>query len=206
MWGPAPREDAGGGDAQGNLELSEPRKVTTSCASLMVLTGEHFACVKVTGRATFTLAIDFKALLTRLEARGYPYLVIELADCSLMDSTFLGVLAASAARLNPVNAECETRAIELRNANTRLLDLLESLGVLHLFKLGHEPVPDQGYQKAVPMDACQQSRENLIQASLEAHETLMQINPDNVERFKEVTRFLKEDLKKSKNSRNRGEA
>jgi len=31
---------------------------------------------------------------------------------------------------------------------------------------------------------------------LEAHETLMKINPDNVPKFKDVTQFFAEDLKK----------
>lgn len=174
--------------------------MTTSPANLMVLTGDRFACVKVTGRATFTQAVDFKALLAGLEARGYPCIVIELSECSLMDSTFLGVLAALAARLNVANGECETRAIELRHANARLVDLLESLGVLHLFKMGHEETVDSGYQ-TVATDACRQSREDLIQASLEAHEALMQLNPDNVGKFKEVAKFLKDDLKKLKNTK-----
>ncbi len=33
-------------------------------------------------------------------------------------------------------------------------------------------------------------------ACLEAHQTLMDINPENVTRFKDVTKFLAEDLEK----------
>ena len=37
---------------------------------------------------------------------------------------------------------------------------------------------------------------------LEAHETLMEINPANVNKFKDVTRFLAEDLKRQESPGN----
>jgi anti-sigma B factor antagonist len=163
----------------------------------MVLVGEQFACVKVAGRANFASAVDFKTVLQELENKGYPYLVIELSECPLMDSTFLGVLAASGIKLNSDNGECAKQAIELRNANERLLELLENLGVLHLFKTCNGELPQCEEIKSSP---CQPTREALTQASLEAHQTLMQINPDNVVRFKDVTKFLAEDLEKLKRS------
>jgi anti-sigma B factor antagonist len=161
--------------------------------NLMVLVGERFACVRVAGRANFATAVDFKTLLTGLEDKGFPFIVIELSECQLMDSTFLGVLAAFGMRMKPVDDDCQTQAIELLNANERLLELLESLGVLQLFKIGNGALPDC---KPVETAQCQPSREALTRASLEAHQTLMQINPQNVARFKDVTRFLAEDLDK----------
>lgn len=161
----------------------------------MVLVGERFACVKVAGRANFATAVDFKTLLTGLERKGYPYIVVELSECPLMDSTFLGVLAASGIRMNPDHGECEKQAIELRNANDRLIELLENLGVLHLFKTCNGQLPDCERIESAP---CHASRVELTQASLEAHQTLMDINPANIARFKDVTKFLAEDLAKLK--------
>lgn len=169
--------------------------MNTPTANLMVLVGERFACVKVAGRANFATAVDFKALLTRLEGKGYPYIVIELSQCPLMDSTFLGVLAASGIRMKPATGECESRVIELRNANERLIELLENLGVIHLFKTCNGELPEC---QEIESSLCHPTREELTKASLEAHQTLMQINPDNAIRFKEVTRFLAEDLEKLK--------
>ncbi len=169
-------------------------------ANLMVLVGERFACVKVDGRANFATAVDFKTLLTGLEKKGYPYIVIELSQCPLMDSTFLGVLAASGVRMQAAEGECETQAIELRNANDRLLELLENLGVLHLFKTCDGELPAC---REIESSPCHASHEELTQASLEAHQTLMKINPANVARFKDVTKFLAEDLAKLKTSSSR---
>lgn len=169
--------------------------MNNSRANLTVLVGERFACVKVAGRANFAAALDFKTVLQELEKKGFSYLVIELSECPLMDSTFLGVLAASGIRLNPDGDDCISQAIELRNANDRLLELLENLGVLHLFKTCNGDLPRC---EQVESSCCQPTREALTQASLEAHQTLMQINPDNVAKFKDVTKFLAEDLEKLK--------
>jgi anti-anti-sigma regulatory factor len=169
--------------------------MNTSKANLLVLVGEQFACVKVAGRANFATAVDFKTVLTELENKGFPYLVIELSECPLMDSTFLGVLAATGIRMNPANVDCVKQAIELRNANERLLELLENLGVLHLFKTCNGELPRC---EQIDSSPCQPTREALTRASLEAHQTLMQINPDNVARFKDVTKFLAEDLERLK--------
>lgn len=162
-------------------------------AKLMVLIGDQFACVKVAGRANFATSVDFKTVLTKLESKGYPCIVIELSECPLMDSTFLGVLAAFGVRISPAKENCAKQVIELRNANERLLELLENLGVLHLFKARQGDLPDCQEVASAP---CNPSHEALVRASLEAHQTLMEINPANVSRFKDVTRFLAEDLER----------
>jgi hypothetical protein len=39
------------------------------------------------------------------------------------------------------------------------------------------------------------THEEITRTSLEAHQTLMEVNPENVARFKDVTQFLAEDLR-----------
>ena len=88
------------------------------------------------------------------------------------------------------------------NPSPRITELLENLGVLHLFKLaqGSLRLPPAGRSRApTPLSTDQ---EEVTRACLEAHQTLMEINPDNVARFKDVTQFLAEDLKKLKRGRN----
>ena len=46
----------------------------------------------------------------------------------------------------------------------------------------------------------QHSREETTRACLEAHQTLITLNPENATKFKEVTQFLAEDLKRLRNS------
>jgi len=172
--------------------------MSTPSAKLLVCAGEKFACIRIIGRANFSSSIDFKTLLNELLQKGFTYFVLDLSECMLMDSTFLGVLAGLGLKMNAAQPDQADPAIELLNPNPRITDLLESLGVLHLFKLAQGPValPDQ-VQSHVhqPVDA---SREDVTRACLEAHRTLMEINPDNVAKFKEVAQFLAEDLKRVK--------
>jgi hypothetical protein len=45
------------------------------------------------------------------------------------------------------------------------------------------------------------SREEVVTNCLEAHKLLMTLDPANVSKFKEVTQFLSEDLKRIKDAR-----
>ena len=172
--------------------------MNTPSARMLVLVGKKFACVKISGRANFTSSIDFKTLLNELLQKGYSYFVLDLSECMLMDSTFLGVLAGFGLKMTRSNKEVTEGRIELLNPNARITDLLENLGVLNLFSItqGAFALPEQTQPHAMQ---CQNpSREEVTRACLEAHQTLMDINPDNVPKFKEVTQFLAEDLKKVK--------
>lgn len=172
--------------------------MNTSPAKMWVLVGEQFACVKVSGRANFATSIDFKTLMNELRLKGYSYFVLDLSECSLMDSTFLGILAGLGLKTGTGQPGQSQPAIELLNPNERVTELLENLGVLHLFKLNQGPLSMPADTHTLGHTPATPSKEELTRASLEAHKTLMEINPENVSRFKEVTAFLAEDLKKLK--------
>jgi hypothetical protein len=89
-------------------------------------------------------------------------------------------------------------AIELLNPNPRISDLLESLGVLHLFKLAQGAAAPPETSEPRLHDPVNPTREEVTRACLEAHRTLMEINPENISKFKEVAQFLADDLKKVK--------
>jgi len=84
--------------------------------------------------------------------------------------------------------------IELLNPSDRIIDLLDSLGVMELLTVGTGENPfDANLQEAESTNA---DKRALTEASLEAHKLLMEINPDNVPKFKDVAQFLEEDLNK----------
>lgn len=159
---------------------------------MLVAIIDKLVLVKISGRATFNTSVDFKSLLHELQQRDYRAFALELSDCTLMDSTFLGVLAGTGLHM----AEAGTCPIQLLNARPRILDLLENLGVTHLFAICTQPVPDFTKFEAVPTGAATPTKEQISRTCLEAHELLMAINPDNIPKFQDVTRFLAEDLKK----------
>ncbi|HEY5344999.1 MAG TPA: STAS domain-containing protein [Verrucomicrobiae bacterium] len=165
-----------------------------SSANLSVLVGKNFVCIKIAGRANFASSPDFKTLLSELAQKGFGHFIIDLSECVLMDSTFLGVLAGFGMKLNPQGAPAE-RGIELHNATPRVSELLENLGAVHLFNLTNGPMQVPADVKACTPESINPSHEQIARTSLEAHQTLMAMNPENVARFKDVTQFLAEDLK-----------
>ena len=96
-------------------------------------------------------------------------------------------------KLNPNGAPTD-RGVELLNASERVRELLENLGAVHLFKMttGELKLPID--MKQCETEATVPTHEQITRTSLEAHKTLMEITPENVARFKDVTQFLAEDL------------
>ena len=163
---------------------------------LFISVAEAVVVFKVTGRASFTISADFKRLIHEMIQRGYRRFLIDLSECLIMDSTFLGMLAGVGHRLSGKTEEATFGTIELFRANARVVDLLDNLGVSSMFTFisPNDALPPCA-DGAQPV-AIQASREETSRTCLEAHLTLMNINPANVPRFKDVTKFIAEDLEK----------
>lgn len=180
--------------------------MTNNLPSLMVAVTDHSAIVKVNGRANFTTSVSFKRLVGELHERGFEQFVLDLSDCVTMDSTFLGVLAGTALRFSerragahsPENQRPGAGRLRLLNPNQRVADLLDNLGVSDLFSTLYCETPDPPAQQLTPAQELNPSREELSKTCLEAHQVLMDVNPDNIPKFKDVAQFLAEDLKKAK--------
>ena len=164
--------------------------------NLAVWAGDNVVWIKISGRASFTSSVDFKTLITQLWEKGYGRFVLDLTDCLLMDSTFLGVLAGLGLKFNHARDGGINASIELLNPNPRISDLLENLGVAHLFGRTTEPRPCAHQLAAIDPSLAGANRQEISRTCLEAHQTLMDINPANIPKFKDVALFLSEDLKK----------
>ena len=152
--------------------------------------------LKVSGRANFTYSVDFKNVVNRLRERGFSNFVLDLSNCVLMDSTFLGVLAGLGLKFGQQQNGKREASIELLNPNNRISELLENLGVSQLFNVRQGPPLSPENGACIEQTGACSDKKALTRTCLEAHETLMNINPANVPKFKDVTRFLAEDLKR----------
>jgi anti-anti-sigma factor len=172
--------------------------MSSPAAKLLVLAGNEFVAIKIIGRANLNSSVDFRSLVNELAQKGYRYFILDLSECVLMDSSFLGVLAGLGLKMSGDSAEKCRGTIELSNPNPRILELIENLGVLHLFTVtqGALLVPE-GTQSAA-IAPCKPDRVELASACKEAHDLLMHLNPENVSRFKDVSQFMAEELKKLK--------
>lgn len=171
--------------------------MSSPLAQLFVAVDNAIVYVRVVGRATFAAGVDFKALLDSVIERGHRRIAVDLRECPLMDSTFIGLLTTFGMQLPPLAGT----GISLHHVNERVKGLLSNLGVSHLFVACD---PENGFPahlEEAPAETNDASNVDLQRTCLEAHKKLMEANPENIARFKDVTRFLAEDLKKASAAR-----
>jgi anti-sigma B factor antagonist len=164
-------------------------------ANLMVAIFEGTVCVKINGRADFTSSLDLKRLIGELWEMQYKHFVFDLRDCQTMDSTFLGVLSGIALKFSEGKNVQVGAPLELLNPNPRISETLENLGVADLFCIRNTEQPLAERFEPLAQSA-NKSPVELTRNCLEAHKTLMILQPENVQKFKDVTQFLADDLKR----------
>lgn len=166
-------------------------------ANLSIWAGDDIVVVRITGRANFQSSVDFKSTLLELWQRGARRFILDLTQCQLMDSTFLGVMAGLGLKFSKEQNSGGMAIIELLNPSPRVADLFDNLGIIHLFTVSTSPGRElEGLDPVQPPANCTPDRKETTRVCLEAHKLLMQLNEANVAKFKDVTKFLEEDLKR----------
>ena len=164
----------------------------------MVSVGEQCACIQIIGKANCTSSPEFQALFSDLWQKGCTHYILDLAGLTFMDSTFLGILAWAGLKVNPTTPNNPERVVELYNPSESIFELIENLGVLHLFKVTQGQVTLPEGAETHDLTPARPTSEQCKRTSLAAHQLLVQINPANASKFKDVVAFLAEDLKKPK--------
>ncbi len=146
--------------------------------------------VRVNGRGSFQNAAGLKQFAREMMLRGLHDFTIDLENCSLMDSTFMGTLTGIALRLR----EAKRGSIRLIRANERNTELLHNLGLDRILSLeeASAAAPEAPTRLHTPAPAVH--REEQRSTMIEAHEALVAADPSNLVRFKDVLDYLKQDL------------
>lgn len=141
------------------------------------------AWVRVAGRGTFQNSTGLKEFAAEMMHGGHRKFIVDLRDCELMDSTFMGTLAGIALRLGSGG---ELRVI---NANERCQQVMKNLGLDHIVIMDNGP---EATEPAPPMRDAEghPPRQAKREAIIEAHENLVAAAPENEVRFKDVIDFL----------------
>jgi len=152
--------------------------------------------VKVEGKGSFLNSGNLKEFAREMLDRGYREFVVDLADCQMMDSTFMGTIATVALRLR----ELGQGHLHVIHCSNRCQDLLSGLRLDQIFDIRDNGASASEFEAVEwpprirsPRD---QKREQ-IETMLEAHEALSEAAPANVLRFKDVLDFLRQDLHQS---------
>jgi anti-sigma B factor antagonist len=181
--------------------------VTTECP---ILTGifEGFSWIRCEGKGSFLNSPSMKTFGDQRIAAGEKTLVVDLAACTGMDSTFMGTLAGMAARLSAK----EGGSLQIADPGSRNHRSLEDLGLDFLMRIDPPEASWRGHIDEVrgsltapeaPSSPTSLQRTKLV---LEAHQELASQNDKNADTFSNVVSILEKELEeKQKKSGNPGE-
>jgi anti-sigma B factor antagonist len=182
-------------------------------SKILVARNADLGFIKVVGRGSFQNSGCLKAFYQQLLKDGVRRFVVDLEACTYLDSTFLGILLGLGLKLKDVGSGL----LHIHNANTRNLELLKNLGLDRLISIegntgsalsdsfrstnGANPGVLNGMkdEQLKEMPCPVPTRSEAAPTILEAHENLMDFDPRNVPKFKDVVEFLREDLGQTAN-------
>ncbi len=166
---------------------------------ILAATADQCTLVVVRGTATFKLAPSFKQATQAARLAGSLLIVVDMTACTSMDSTFMGSIASLGLALQ----KSETSPLILINLRPNAVALLRGLGVdriLQVYPAGALPngIGDLTplVQNLQPIATEPTSERELAALMYDAHETLTNVDPENLQRFKDVLAFLREDIQR----------
>ena len=159
---------------------------------------DRTAVIRVEGRGSFKTSPPMKQFIQRvIESKSANCILIEMSGCCGMDSTFMGVLAGLSFHMK----DTPGFTLKLTNLSEKNQKLLTTLGVDRVVNYSPTSTCEEQELMDGPCDETQtlapDSADTLDAAitTLEAHETLVDINPENLVKFKSVIELLQNDVR-----------
>lgn len=157
---------------------------------MMVARSGDAVYVRISGPGNMKICPTLQDFAKRMIVEGYQKFIIDLIQCSTMDSTFMGTLVEMAS-LAPPMAE----SLMIINAQPHCEGLLEGLGLDNVLRIkqGDTDLPKVELQPLPEFAATQTERMRLIR---KAHENLVKVDERNEEEFGPFLRQLIKEMGK----------
>src|SRR5262245_36910022 len=179
------------------LESASPQVVTflvlTVDSSIQVGVCGPCVWVKVEGKGSFLNSDNLKEFARRMLDRGYREFVVDLADCAMMDSTFMGTMARVALWLR----ELGHGPLHIVRCGSHNQQLLAGLGLDRIFDIdanGGSPPDCRPFEQTLATPSLDEQKKMQTKTMLDAHEALCEASPENVLRFRDVVHFLRQEF------------
>lgn len=156
--------------------------------------------VRVEGKGSFLNSGSFKEFAREMVDRGFREFVIDLSNCQMMDSTFMGTMAGIALRLK----ELGQGHLRVVHCGERSRELLSGLGLDQIFSIqsnGSAAPECEAIKRDAAGASSEQNKLETKKEMLDAHESLCEAAPQNLSRFKDVLDYLRHDLHHEKASK-----
>jgi anti-sigma B factor antagonist len=163
---------------------------------------DGFTWIRCEGKGSFITSPALKTFGDERIAAGEACLVIDLADCTGMDSTFMGTLAGLANRVAARNGTLQIAEPGERNRHS-----LEDLGLDFLMEidppenLWRDRLADVRRSLCHPRAFAHAGQSQHAQHVLEAHQELSAANTGNARKFAGVVSLLEAELSGPENPR-----
>lgn len=150
------------------------------------------ALVRIVGPGVCRESGRFETLLRDVMRRGFTRLVLDLTHCPRMDSTFVGAVLRLADRTLDVEPDHPPLRAYIANPSPAVHDLLDTLCLNNL--LPTVPLPAIPQAQEVALSDTNLDRTEILALSVDAHERLSRLTPENARRFSAVLTALRAEL------------
>jgi anti-anti-sigma regulatory factor len=158
-----------------------------AASQILVSCADRIVRIRVEGNGSSTNSTVLKDFAKEMIHRGAREFIVDLRNCPVMDSTFMGTLVGISLRLRELGEGC----LYVLNLNERNSQSVSSLGLDRLFSLRVSATKEDGQALRIPL---KEDRTAQAQTILEAHEALIKAVPENLPEFKDIIQYLKEAL------------
>ena len=151
------------------------------------------AVLQVLQKASYTNCEPVRNFFDTKFNAGQRSFIVDFANCTSVDSTFLGILVRLA--LNLRNSE-NSGKLALVNLNGRNLETVKNLGIHRIAEISSHAV-----ESLKDLESLSENGQDDIACSetiYEAHKTLMNLNEKNLRMFCDVVSFLEQENERSK--------
>jgi anti-anti-sigma regulatory factor len=156
------------------------------------------AVIRVEGRGSFKISPPMKQFIHRvIDGHTADRILLDMSDCIGMDSTIMGILAGISCYIKSKPHIC----FKLINLSEKNQKLLITLGVDRVVDYSLSTTGEEQELMSHPCEDTQtlepdfSNKLEAAKTTLEAHETLVDINPENYAKFKSVLELLQDDVR-----------
>jgi anti-sigma B factor antagonist len=150
--------------------------------------------VKITGRVSFMNSGPLRDFFSQTMGGGKRRFIVDFADCTSMDSTFLGIMAGAALDLRRFDPP---GSIILCRLGARNLELVRNLGLHRIMTVDSgELAMDFGAPAGQLENKMGKAELENARLVLRAHENLIEADEKNRSKFQDVVGFLKNQVER----------
>ncbi|QSR85642.1 STAS domain-containing protein [Methylacidimicrobium sp. B4] len=144
--------------------------------------------LKVIGAGSFEHSFSLRQYCENFIQCGSERFLVDLTECTYLDSTFLGTLAGPALKLRKTGG-----TFQVAGSSRRVAESIRTLGLDRLFECVEHLTPyDAGDLR--PLESGAPHRETTGELLLQAHQTLLECDPKNAPKFQDLVSYLSAEV------------